>query len=380
MKRLYRYTVMFSAILSVCGLTVVGCSHSRERIISPRPIAASQPVPVNEVDDAAIWIHPTDPALSLLILANELHGLEIHDMDGLLRKHIDRELHPNNVDLIYSYPTDNGPLDLVVASCFSQATPGVKVWRVDPEKRKLYDATAGAILPVFGGVEPLGLCTYHSPKDGSCYFFVTHRDGRIEQHMLIAEPGDHVSSKKVREFKLATKTEGCVADEDRGVVYFAEEDTGVWRFNAEPGEPENRKCVIRAGEHGLTPDVEGLALYAAPSERGYLLVVGQGPKGGESIINVYERSHDNDFVLSIKPSAKPYGPIERASGIAVTNAATIPALPAGALVVNDHINPSASEDFKIFDWRDIAKQGHLIVDTTWTRRPITSLAKSANLP
>lgn len=363
---------VYVAALAICTLDIAACSDSQERVITPSPIAASQPVPVNEVDDAAIWIHPTKPALSLLILANELRGLEVHDMDGLLRKHIDRELHPNNVDLIYNCPTGDGPMDLVVASCFSPATPGVKVWRIDAADRKLYDATSGPILRAFDGAEPLGLCTYRSRLDNRCYFFVTHRDGRIEQHELVAEPGNCFSSRVVRRLKLATKTEGSVADEERACVYFAEEDTGVWRFDAEPSARDNRKCVVRAGEHGLTPDIEGLALYGASNGCGYLLVVGQGPKGGTSVINVYKRSNDNDYVLTIKPSAEPYGPIERASGIAVTNAPTVPTLPAGALVVNDHINPSASEDFKIFDWREIAEEGHLIVDTDWSRRPEAS--------
>jgi hypothetical protein len=94
------------------------------------------------------------------------------------------------------------------------------------------------------------------------------------------------------------------------------------------------------------------------------------PKLGHTSVKVYERKGDNAFVLSIEPSPAGYGAVDHTSGIAVTNQPTIPEFPQGVLAINDQIN--ANEDFKLYSWADIAKAGHLIVDTTWSPRPSQS--------
>ncbi len=361
--------VCLVGVLLVGGLLPVGCGPPGGLVISPRAKGVSQPVPVNEVDDGAIWIHPNEPEKSLLLLANERRGLEVHHMNGLLLKHLDDGIHANNVDLVYEFPMSGGTVDLALASCLAPEFAGVKIWRIDPAKRKLYDATAGTILKVFDGGPPLGLCTYHSRKTGKSFFFVTARSGQIEQYELAEAADGQISARRVRTFGRPTKVEGCVADEERGVVYFAEEDTGVWRYPAEPDAPADGTCVVRVGENGLISDVEGLALYCTSDGRGYLIVVSQGPKGGRSSLKVYERQGDNRFVLTIVPSPEGFGELERASGLAVTNQPTIREFSQGVLAVNDHINPNASEDFKLYSWKDIARSGGLLIDTTWSPRP-----------
>ncbi|MBN1342794.1 MAG: phytase [Phycisphaerae bacterium] len=346
-----------------------GCQQPEGLVVSPRAKAVSQPVPVNEVDDAAIWIHPSDPSKSLLLLANERRGLEVHHTDGLLLKHLDDGIRANNVDLVYEFPMGPATVDLAVASCLAPRFAGVKVWRIDPSQRKLFDVTAGSVIKVFDSGAPLGLCTYHSRKTGKSFFFVTSRAGGIEQYELSVAADGKIGARRVRAFGRPSKVEGCVADEERGVVYFSEEDTGVWRYPAEPDAPADGTCVIRVGEHGLISDVEGLALYCAAGGRGYLIVASQGPKGGHTCLKVYERQGDNRFVLTIDPSPEGFGKLERISGVAVTNQPTIPMFPRGLLAVNDNINPSASEDFKLYSWQDVARSGGLQIDTTWSPRP-----------
>ncbi len=350
-------------------LLSAGCQHPDGLVVAPRAKAVSQPVAVNEVDDAAIWLHPTEPSKSLLLIANERRGLEVHHLDGLLLKHLDDGIHANNVDLIYEFPLGGKLADLAVASCLAPEFAGVRVWRIDPAQRKLFDATVGSVIKVFDGDTPLGLCTYHSRKTGKSFFFVTARSGRIEQYELFASGAEQVTARRVRTFGRPSKVEGCVADEERAVVYFAEEDTGVWRYEAEPEAPTDGTLVIRVGEHGLIPDVEGLALYCAASGRGYLIVASQGPKGGHACLKVYEREGENRFVLTIDPTPKGFGGLERISGVAVTNQPTIREFPAGVLAVNDQINPNASEDFKLYSWQDIARAAGLLIDPQWSPRP-----------
>lgn len=338
------------------------------RVVRPEPAGATQPVPVNEVDDGAFWIHPTDPAKSLLLAANERRGLEVHDCDGLLLKHVDDGLRPNNVDVAYGVATKDGVTDVAIASCFSPAALGVKVWRIDAAKSKLVDATQGTILAAFDGAKPLGLCAWTDPATRRCTYFVTHEEGGVEQHELVPEAGERFSSKRVRSLSFGAKVEGCVVDGERGRVYFAEEDRGVWSAPLDPRDETAPGLVIRVGESGLLADVEGLAIYPTRDGGGYLLVVGQGPKGSRSRVHVYERGGAHAHLLEIDPAAGAHGTLQRTSGLAVTNRATSPRFPRGLLAVNDHDNPNGSEDLKLYDWGVIADAGGLVVDTTWDPR------------
>ncbi len=353
------------ALLGLIGILAgAGCAtHSA----SIAPVSSSQSVALNETDDAAIWVHPTDPSLSLLLIGNERYGLQVHEPNGLLRKHLNPTAKPNNVDLIYDFDLGEKKADLAIASCFMDESPGVMIWRIDAAKRKVIESRE-APIPVLGDSVPLGLCTYHSRKTGKCYFFVTQANGEIEQYELIAGSDEKITAKLVRSLKNKTKTEGCVADDERGVVYFAEEDVGVWRFNAEPDGGTSGTIVVRINENGLVPDIEGLALFQTRGGGGYLLVVSQGVVGGRSVVNVYDRAEGNAYITSLRLTEPVTGGIERASGLAVTSAAISPQFPAGMLVINDHVTGQPTEDMKIFSWADIAKAAHLSVDPAWSPR------------
>lgn len=361
--RWMHFALLGSALLFSCG-----CQQPAGLVIAPRAKAVSQPVPVNEVQDAAFWIHPTDPAKSLLFITNEKRGLEVHNLDGLLIKHVDNKSEPCYVDVLYDFPWKQGTADLVLASCLAPEYAGVRAWRVNLATRKLEDVTAGAALKVFDGRPPIGLCSYHSPKTGKCYFFVTLRDGPVEQHELAMTPDGKVTSRRVRAFALGGEVKSCIADDECGFVYIAEDDVGVWRYPAEPDALAEGRCVIRVGENGLVPNVKGPDIYHAAGGRGYLLVVTQGSKGTHTCVKVYERQGDNRFLLTIDPSPAAFGRIDHCSGLAVTNRPTIAAFPEGVLALNDQINPNASEDFKLYSWGEIARAGGLLIDTGWSPR------------
>ena len=354
------------------GLLLIAAFLSPARaddlVIAPRAQAVSQPVPVNEVQSAVFWVHPTATAKSLLLITNERRGLEVHDVSGLLLKHLNDGCRPCYVDVLYDFPIQGRTVDLALASCMAPDVAGVKVWRIDAGRRKLVDLTSAGALKVFDGRPPIGLCTYHSRRTGKCFIFVTLRAGEVEQYELVADEGQTLAAQRVRAFRLKGEIKSCIADDETGFVYVAEDAVGIWRYDAEPEAAVDGACVIRVGEHGLVPNVKGPAIYHADGGKGYLLVVSQGAKGGHTCIKVYERQGDNDYVLTIEPSAEPFGPIDHCSGLAVTNSPTAPGFSEGALAVNDQINPNASEDFKIFSWGELARQGKLLIDTSWQPR------------
>jgi 3-phytase len=337
------------------------------------PVARVETTPVphdrDSADDPALWIHPTKPEWSL-ILGTDKHGaLLVYEMTGVLRQTVSDGSWPNNVDVIYDFPLGARSIDLAVASCRGDSVFGVKVWAIDPMRRELEDVTAGGVIPVFGATAPYGACTYHSRVDGRGYFFVT-QEGRIEQYELRSE-GERIGATRVHVFEVGSKCEGMVADEETGNLYFSEEGAGVWMIGAEPNAGERGRLVVRAHENGLTPDVEGLAIYRASHGVAYLIVSSQGTND----FKIYELGGDHRFLLTVDPRPGRIGDVEGTDGIAVTNCRTSRRFPRGVFVAQDGMNAPANQNFKLYGWEDVVG-GRLVVDTRCSPR---GTAKSAAL-
>lgn len=132
----------------------------------------------------------------------------------------------------------------------------------------------------------------------------------------------------VREFDVGTQPEGCVADDVLGHLYVGEEDVAIWKYGAEPGAGSARTQLDHTGQGGnLVADVEGLAIYHAGPDRGYLLSSSQG----NSTVVIYTREGANTLVG--KFAVVENGTVDAVTGtdgLDVTNFALGPAFPAGA--------------------------------------------------
>jgi 3-phytase len=342
-------------------------------VVTPVAAGETDPVPSDgdAADDPAIWVHPTDPAQSLILGTDKRSALMVYDLSGKQLQAAGRGCEPNNVDVLYGFDTGDGRrIDLAAASARGPQHRGVKVWAIDPQRLRVEDVTDGGAIRVFGGSTPYGICTYHSFKSGRAYFFVTSADGHIEQHEMIAQNGK-VAARKLRSLKLSSTTEGCVADDERGIVYFAEESRGIWRTGAEPDASSAPVLVAKVGENGLAADVEGLTIYSAAGGKGYLIASSQG----KNVFKVYRRDGNNDFVCTIDPKKgsppNSIGDVEDTDGIAVSNRPAGPKYSKGLLVAQDGHNEKRRQNFKIFRWEDIAGPAGLIVDTDWDPRVAT---------
>lgn len=330
-----------------------------------RPEARGQTEPMRHegdcADDPAIWLHPTRPERSLILGTDKQGGVVVYDLAGKPLSTVSPRSRPDNVDIVYGFRRRDGSVvDLAVASCRGHPR-GVLVWTIDPATRTLDDVTAGGAI---AAREPYGLGVYRSRKTGLSYAIVTAYSGRVEQFVLEETADGRIGGRKVRELKLNGITEGCVADEELGRLYVAEEAVGIWRFDAEPDGPKEGKLVARVGENGLRGDVEGLAIYGARDGRGYLIASSQSA----GTFKVYERGGDNAFVATIDPRSGAIDDVSDTDGIAVTNRPTSPAYPKGLFVVQDGSTPAGRQNFKIYGWEDVAAD-KLIVDIDWDPRP-----------
>lgn len=324
----------------------------------------TDPVPGggDAADDPCIWIHPTDPALSTVI-GTDKSGfyLLVYDLDGNELQRVSTGK-MNNVDLRYNFPLGGTNVALVTATNRSNDT--IEAYRVNPATRQLEAAGSFA-----AGLAVYGMCMYVSPVNGDTYVFVNSSGGGVEQWRVTGSGGS-VTGTRVRSFSVGSIVEGCVADDELGHFYVAEETRGIWKYGAEPGDGTTRTLVDGTGSAGnLAADVEGLAIYYAAGGTGYLIASSQG----DSSYVVYERGGSNAFLMKFRVVSG--GGIDGTSdtdGIDVTNFPLGASFPHGLFVVQDGGNDSGNQNFKLVPWESVAA-AHvpaLLIDTSWDPRAV----------
>ena len=117
-----------------------------------------------------------------------------------------------------------------------------------------------------------GLCMYKSSKSKATYIFVSDAiTFTINQYRVLNF--FPIKTQLVREIKTDSTSEGCVVDDESGILYFAQEDenSGVYYIDAEPKDNEI-KIIDSIKENGgqINGDTEGLAILNHPE--GKLLI------------------------------------------------------------------------------------------------------------
>lgn len=301
-------------------------------------MAETDPVPNagDGADDPAIWIHPTDPSQSIVIGTDKQNGggLLLYDLAGNeIGRRLDGRM--NNVDV-------RG--NVVVAG--NRQTHTLEVYRMDPAAQELIPSNADPIEVSF---DVYGSCLYESPIDDTLYAFVTEEDGgRIEQWELI-ESDEGVEGRLRRELSVGSQAEGCVADDSAALVYIAEEEAGIWRFEAEPGNGDDGTLIASTEDGELDPDVEGLALAAYADGSGFLIASSQG----DDRFVVFDRvDHAHLATFSIERGDGIDGTTET-DGIALTVVPLGPAFPGGLFVAHDDENDDEHQNYKLVNLEDL---------------------------
>lgn len=349
--------VAWSDVAAALGL---GSRTAPPETSTPRPLAIlvepsveTEPVPTygDAADDPAIWVHPSDPAQSLVIGANKKLGLEVYDLAGK-RLQVLPDGRMNNVDVRDGFPLGGTRVSIVAAS--NRTTKTIALYRVDAAARRLVALELEASGT--GLRDPYGTCLYRSARDGRYYVFVNDADTGLMRQWRLAEHRGRVRATRVRDLQVGSQAEGCVADDALGHLYVGEEDTGLWKYGAEPRSRAARSSVDSTEGGHLTADVEGMSLWTRPDGTGYLVVSNQG----EDNYAVYRREGANEFVGKFHVVANEELSIDGASetdGLDVTSAALGPDWPSGLLVVQDgrNLSPSERQNFKLVSWEAIAR-------------------------
>ena len=313
----------------------------------------TKPVSVDgdAADDPAIWVHPQEPALSTIIATQKRGGLSVYDLSGNEIQYLE-EGYMNNVDLRYHFPLGNEQISLVAVT--DRDNDSIALYKVDPQSRRLEPIAARIIFSQLQD-SIYGICMYHSHLSNKYYVFVNDRSGAVEQWEVFDNGNQQVDAKVVRNFRVKSIVEGCVADDILGYFYLSEEGVGIWKFRAEPNDGDEGHLIDTVANGLLTPDIEGLAIYYTNETEGYLLVSNQG----SSNFIVYDRAGDNPFLGRFRIVANDELKIDKVGdtdGIEVVNLPLGPAFPHGLFVTQDGENadPEENQNFKLVPWEQIA--------------------------
>jgi 3-phytase len=334
--------------LSLCLLPLAaGCTTAEKRpAFSPAPTATVQArgetaavgtANADAADDPAIWRNPADPAASLIVGTDKKAGLYVYDLAGKQLSFIDAG-RVNNVDL-----RDMGAAGIIVAAS-DRNDPlhaQLALFRLDPATRTL--TPLGKVAA--GAGEAYGVCLY---RDGTAlHAFNVLKDGTINQ-LALDLSGAAPTGRIVRTMKLATQSEGCAVDERTHRLYVAEEDVGIWRFDARSTGGTAPVKIAAADGIQIVADTEGVALATEGTEGGYLLVSSQG----DNAYAVY-RLKDEAYVGRFRLDADTFGATEETDGIDVMAGDFGADYPGGLFVAQDGHNAPSAQNFKLASWADI---------------------------
>lgn len=303
-------------------------------------------------DDPAIWLHPDEEEDSVIIATNKAGGLLVYDLEG--NEKFSYSLGKmNNVDVRYDFPLGGGKR-VDIAAATNRTTNTIDLFAIDSDTGALTDISGTPIHSNMG--EVYGFSLYHSMRSGKFYALVLGKDGEFEQYRLYHNGSGKINGTLVRSFQLSSQSEGIVADDEYGTMYIAEEDVGVWKYNAEPNGGSKAIRVAAVDEQVLTADVEGLTLYYGEDGEGYLIASSQGSNS----YAIYDREDNNDYLgsFTIGDSDNTDGTSET-DGIDVLNYDLGDEFSNGLFIAQDDENLEngavINQNFKLVDWEEISE-------------------------
>jgi 3-phytase len=340
--------VIVGLLLALAGCADRGAPDSRPGV-QARVTAAVETDPVpndgDAADDPAIWVHPKDPAKSVILGTDKRGGLALYDLAGKQIQYLPAGDF-DNVDLRTGFPLGGRQVTIVTAG--NRRDNSIAVYRLDEATRRLVEVAARKLHP---GVATYGSCMYHSRRTGRQYTIVTSKTGAVEQWELYEGAGG-VDARRVRGLRLGSQTEGCVADDELGALYLSEEARGIWRFGAEPDAGGSGTLVDRTGGSGhLKGDAEGVTIADGTQGRGFLIASSQG----DSTFAVYRREAPNQYVGTFEIQSGTVDGVQHTDGIDVTTSSLGAAFTGGVFVAQDGRNPGGNQNFKLVPWPEIAR-------------------------
>ena len=343
------------------SLLLAACSHAPPHAGGLTPAVRTDPVP-DDPDDPAIWVHPSDPARSLIIGTNKVKApagaLVVFGLDGKARQTVAGLDRPNNVDVEYGLALGTGRADIAVAAERLQGR--LRVYRVT--EGGIEDIASAGNTRVFAGradeaAAPMGIALYRRPADGAVFAVVAPkagpRSGYLGQYRLEDDGSGRVKTTFVRyfgSFSGAGEIEAVAVDDETGYIYYADEGDGIHKYHADPAHPDAARELAHFGRDGFRADREGIAIYTQPGGKGFIVCTDQLPGSSEYRFYAREgepgRPHDHNRVLKVVR-----GGADATDGLEIVARPLGPNFPAGLMVAMN----SGGRNFLLYRWEDVAR-------------------------
>lgn len=340
----------FFIVIIVLG--IVSCKSKVDKVSNDlAPSITTEKVGFDS-DDPAIWIHPTDPSMSLIIGTdkggdNGNGGLYVFDLNGKIdTSKTVRLQRPNNVDVAYGLDINGEKIDIAV--CTERNTNSIRIFSL-PDMKSLDNGG----IPVFDDDtlrSPMGIALYTDLKTQSIYAIVGRKfgptKGYLYQYLLSADSTGFVKGQLVRKFGNFSgkkEIEAIAVDNELGYVYCSDEGIGVRKYYAHPDSSHLELALFATT--GIADDHEGLSIYKANDGTGYILLSDQQanqfhifPREGTK-----DNPHAHPLLKIIKTST------DESDGSDVTNVSLNSAFKNGMFVAM-----STDGTFQLYKWEDIA--------------------------
>jgi len=281
-------------------------------------------------DDPAFWYNKKDPSKSVIFGTDKKAGLHSFSLSGKRMQFIPSGK-INNIDSRSGYSFGAKNFSILAGSNASNNSIIIYLINEDGIIEKLNENEFKTELQ---GV--YGLCMYKSSKSKATYIFVSDAiTFTINQYRVLNF--FPIKTQLVREIKTDSTSEGCVVDDESGILYFAQEDenSGVYYVDAEPKDNEI-KIIDSIKENGgqINGDTEGLAILNHPE--GKLLIASSQ---GSSDFTVYSLSNNNKFIgrFSIGKDNEIDG-VSRTDGIEIYTGYINENYESGILIAQDDMN------------------------------------------
>ena len=281
-------------------------------------------------DDPAFWYNQKDPSKSVIFGTDKKSGLHSFSLNGKRMQFISSGK-INNIDSRSGYSFGAKNFSILAGSNASNNSIIIYLINEDGIIEKLNKNEFKTDLE---GV--YGLCIYKSSKSKATYIFVSDAIKlTINQYRVLNF--FPIKTQLVREIRTDSTSEGCVVDDESGILYFAQEDenSGVYFIDAEPNDYEI-KIIDSIKENGgqISGDAEGLAILNHPE--GKLLIASSQ---GSSDFTVYNLSNQNKFIgrFSIGKDNQIDG-VSRTDGIEIYTGHINEDYESGILIAQDDMN------------------------------------------
>ena len=295
--------------------------------------------------DTALWVNAGTPAQSLLLVSDSVVGLVAFRLDGVEHDAVLSDGQAFGVDVRDGFALPGATTPLIVVA--NGSLPGLTAYIVDPISQRLRRVDTGNLRVT--GSSPRAVTLYRSGSSGTLYAFMANATGTMQQIELRAGTDGGVEGVPVRSFEVGGTIAGAVADDQQGFLFVAQQNTGIWRYSAEP-TAGNARVSVADTTAPLTAPLGGLALYPLPNGTGYLLAASEG----SNQVVLFNRQPPHAAVGSFfVVQDGGIDAVNAPSTVEATSRSLGPGFPSGLVAVHDEINDPMQND-KIIPWPAVA--------------------------